>query len=170
MQWILGHGKGIEFTSQQLDARMNFIKSVTNADVSPWKPLFTNGLVLPFLTCVSNDGVSGLFITAHSNVVYSLCNLLYLTHTNIIVINSCLLIPEQWKQILEFLSKSNPRMELFFAKQETIYFNGPLLAKYVTISNVGEFGFRTSISERDMFRNRKLGIKDSIYVSFDKLY
>ena len=171
MQWILGYGDGVEVTPQQLDARLDFIKDVTNADVSPWGPLVVReaAMPLPFLTCASEDGISGVFITAHANAVHFLCKRLYLGQKDIIVINSCLLIPNYGKQLLEVLSSTNPQIELFFAKQETIYPGGPRLVKCVTISNIGEFGFQTSTSERNMFRYRKLGLKNAIYVSFDKV-
>ena len=173
VQWILGYGDGIEATPQQLGARLDFIRDVTNADVSPWVPLVVRGaaMPLPFLTCASMEGISGLFITAHADAVHFLCEGLYLGQIDIVVINSCLLIPNYGKQLLEILSRSsaNPQIELFFAKQENIYPGGPRLIKCVTISNIGEFGFQTSVSERNMFRNRKRGFKDAIYASFDKV-
>ena len=162
VQWILGYGDGIEATPQQLGARLDFIRDVTNADVSPWVPLVVRGaaMPLPFLTCASMEGISGLFITAHADAVHFLCEGLYLGQIDIVVINSCLLIPNYGKRLLEILSIAN---------QETIYPGGPRLVKCVTISNIGEFGFQTSVSERNMFRNRKRGFKDAIYASFDKV-
>ena len=171
MQWIFAYGDGIEVTPQQLDARLSFIRDVSNADVSPWKPLIVRGaaIPLPFLTCTSDDGIPGLFITAHVTAVHFLCERLYLRQKDIVVINSCLLIPHYGKHLLEVLSSANPQIELFFAKQENVYPKGPHLAKCVTISNIGEFGFQTSVSERNMFRHRKLGLKNAIYASFDKI-
>lgn len=169
VQWIFGYGDGIEVTPQQLDARLDFIRDVSSADVSPWKPLVRGAAMpLPLLTCTSEDGIPGLFITAHANAVHFLCEWLYLWRKDIVVINSCLLIPNYGKQLLKVLSSANPQIELFFAKQETVYPGGPRLAKCVTISNIGEFGFQTSASERNMFRHRKLGLKNAIYASFDK--
>ena len=101
--------------------------------------------------------------------MHFLCEGLYLGQIDIVVINSCLLIPNYGKRLLEILSIANPQIDLFFAKQETIYPGGPRLVKCVTISNIGEFGFQTSVSERNMFRNRKRGFKDAIYASFDKV-
>ncbi len=171
VQWIFGYGDGIEVTPQQLDARLDFIKDVSNAGVSPWKPLVVRGaaMPLPFFICTSEDGIPGVFITAHADAVHFLCERLYLGQKDIVVINSCLLIPNYGEQLLKVLSSANPQIELFFAKQETVYLGGPRLAKCVTISNIGGFGFQTSASERNMFRHRKLGLKNAIYASFDKV-
>ena len=169
MQWIFGYGNGIEVTTQQLDARLDFIRDVSNAGVSPWKSLVIRGAPLPFLTCTSEDGIPGLFITAHANDVNFLCKWLYLGEKSIVVINSCLLIPNHGKQLLRVLSSTNPQIELFFAKQETVYLGGPRIAKCVTISSKGEFGFQTSASERSMFRHRRLGLKNAISASFEKV-
>ena len=115
MQWILGYGDGIEATPQQLGARLDFIRDVTNADVSPWVPLVVRGaaMPLPFLTCASMEGISGLFITAHADAVHFLCEGLYLGQIDIVVINSCLLIPNYGKRLLEILSIANPQIDLF---------------------------------------------------------
>lgn len=92
VQWIFGYGDGIEVTPQQLDARLDFIRDVSNAGVSPWKPLVIRGaaMPLPFFTCTSEDGIPGVFITAHADDVRFLCERLYLGQKDIVVINSCL--------------------------------------------------------------------------------
>ena len=48
VQWIFGYGDGIEVTPQQLDARLDFIRDVSNAGVSPWKPLVVRGAASRF--------------------------------------------------------------------------------------------------------------------------
>lgn len=172
MQWILGPGAGIEVSPQQLEARRDFIKDVTSAEVSSWGPLSFKGVAvpLPFLTCTSKDGISGVFITAHADGAYFLCEQSIFEPKDVVIINSCLLVPHCREMILKILYKENPQVEVFFAEQETFYPGGPYVAKFVTISDLGEFGFQTSISERKLFRNRKRGLINAINASFDKVY
>jgi hypothetical protein len=172
VRWIIGSGKDITSDNNQLSSRRNFINLLTNADVSEWKYLKVNGRVFKdFLCCVSFDCTDGTFITAHmqNNNFPFLFSLHEVNKGNFVVANTCVLEKPFDTNLLYTLMSYNRNIELFFAKQELTIASNRLFFHTNTINNFGEFGFQTSLSEREMFKNRKKGLINSIRESFDRV-
>jgi hypothetical protein len=73
------------------------------------------------------------------------------------------------KKLLYQLKRTNKKAELWFAKQELYVDETRLFRQSTTLYNVGQFGFQTSLSERELFRNRKKGLVEAIRQSFDRV-
>ena len=66
-----------------------------------------------------------------------------------------------------FLQKNatkNPHSEIFYAKQELS--DAGFLMNY--IEDAGEFGFRSTVSERELFQQRHLGLVKAIRTVYEK--
>lgn len=167
MRWIVGAGKDIAVDSNQLQARSNYIRRVTNAEVSAWSFIQVNGQVSRrFICCSSNDEVDGTFITAHINDVYTLCSLREVCVGKFVVANTCIWNRMSHKELLYEMMRFNQEIELWFAKQELSIDRSHLFRQSTTINNIGQFGFQTSLSERKLFANRNKGVVDAIKKSF----
>lgn len=60
-------------------------------------------------------------------------------------------------------------MELWFSKQELILEDNYQLRHSTLLSDVGEFGFSTSHSERLLFANKRKGFMMAVFMAFDKV-
>ena len=168
MRWIIGYCKDIAVDNNHLAARRNFIKLVTGTDVSDWAYMRANGQVLKkFLFCTSYDDVDGVFITAHINDFPFLCSLREVHKSKLVIANTCIAGKMMDKILLYNMVSHNQKIELFIAKQELSIDNSQIFWKTNTINNIGEFGFKTSLSERDLFKNRSKGFLTAIEESFE---
>jgi len=161
--WILE--AGICASSKELEARKEFIQEVTGAEVSEW--VCYNLYERPkFFLCISNDGVNGTFITAHVNKIYNFYRLKQVYEDSFIVANTCMW-EKQWdKDLLRRIQSINKGTELWLSKQDVSIDYHYLLHKSTTLYRYGRFGFYTSLSEREMFSNRKSGLLEAIRKSF----
>ena len=167
MRWIIGTGKDIAVDSNQVQARGDFIRTITDAEVSPWGYLRINGQMCEkYLCCASDDGIDGTFLTAHVQDVYELCSLQKVCECKFVVANTCIWDKLAHKQLLYKLMNYNRTIELWFAKQELsidVYRN---FRQSTTIKNIGQFEFQTSLSERELFKNRKKGFMEAMRIAF----
>ena len=170
MRWIVSTDKNIAVDTNQLLARHSYIKDITSVQVSAWDYIHINGTASKrFLFCTSYDDVDGAFITAHIGEVDQLCTLAGIYNRDLVVANTCIWERCFHKKILYDMMKYNRKIELWFAKQEVSLDQMRLFRQSNTISNLGEFNFQTSLSERLLFRNRHLGLRNAIYASFERV-
>lgn len=170
MRWIIGSSTDIAVDNNQLQARRNYIRSVTGADVSSWSVMKVNGQIWKeYLCCMSNDEINGTFITAHIGDVHKLCFLSEIRSGEFVVANTCVWGKMSDKKLLNNMRSFKRDIELWFAKQElSVDING-ILRQSTTLNNVGQFGFQTSFSERELFKNRAKGFLEAIRVSFERV-
>lgn len=167
MKWIIGTGSDIAVDNNQLQARRDYIQSITDANVSMWNYIRINGQICKeYLYCTSNDSVNGTFLTAHIDDVYKLCSLRGVFDSKFVVANTCIWERMSHKKLLYSMKKYNENIELWFAKQELTVNDFHILRQSTTIKNVGMFGFQTSLSERELFKNRSKGLMSAIRESF----
>lgn len=169
MRWIVSTGKDIYVDSSQLQARLNYIRQVTNAEVTEWKILRIKGTNKQFLYCISDDGLNGTFITAHIGEVRLICSLYEVASGDFVIANSCIWEKALDKQILRDMMKINRSVELWFAKQEVSVEGGSLLRQCTTLNNMGQFGFHTSLSERQLFTKRRNGFMTAVRGAYVKV-
>ena len=167
MKWILGANKEIVVDENQLKARSEYIRQVTEADVTDWQSVQVNKR--RFLCCVSNDMVDGVLITAHIGDVYMLSTLHHVYESRMIIANTCIWERLADKRLLYCLQQYNPNSDLFFAKQEIFIDPKRLFRQTTTLHNVGQFGFQTSLSERELFINRRKGFEEALKQSFERV-
>lgn len=171
MLWLIGSCKEIVVDLEQMDFRRNYIERITGVEVSPWKHIFVDEQAKKgYYFCISNDELDGAFITAHIQDVYELCSLKEIYSKKFVIANTCIWNKASHKNLLFNMMGVNSNVELWFAKQELSVDSSRLFRQSNTLSNVGQFGFQTSLSERELFRNRKKGLMEAIKLSFDKVY
>ena len=93
-------------------------------------------------------------------------NWIFTRHDWLLIVNSCLLKTRYKKDFLDIIKIKNPQSELFFAKQERN--DSGFLVNYV--DNVGEFGFSTSQSERELFIHRKEGLIKALRLAYERIF
>ena len=170
MRWILGAGEDIVVDKNQLISRSDYIKCVTGVSVSNWNYIRINGKSDErFLCCMSNDNVNGAFITAHINDLFTITALQQVHECRIIIANTCIWNRLGHKKLLYDLRRNNSRIELYFAKQELSIDRMQNFRQTTTIKNVGQFGFQTSLSERELFINRQAGFEEALGKSFERV-
>lgn len=170
MRWILDSGKDIAVDENQIRARSDYIRRVTNCDVSDWRSIRVNGVLSnKFLSCFSNDNVDGVFITAHIGDVFTLCTLQQVCKSKKIFANTCIWQRPSHKELLKRLRSVNPTIELYFAKQGMFVDPMRIFRQSTTLLNVGAFGFQTSLSERELFTKRKNGLDQALRESFERV-
>lgn len=170
MRWIVSTGKDIFVNNNQLEARRDYIRKVTGAEVTTWRVMSINGCgVKEFLYCISNDGINGTFITAHIGEVQAICSLRAVANGDFVIANSCIWEKSIDKYILYNMMKINRSIELWFAKQEVSVENGHMLRQCTTLNNIGQFGFQTSLSERQLFAKRHNDFMTAVNEAFVKV-
>jgi len=167
VKWILGAGKEIVVDVSQLEARTKYIRSVTGTDVSNWQSIQLKDR--QFLYCISNDVVDGVFITAHINDVYMLSTMHQVYENRIIIANTCIWEKFADKKLLCQFYRNNPNLELFFAKQDLSIDPMHIFRQTTTLLNIGRFGFQSSLSERELFMNRRKGFEEALRQSFERV-
>lgn len=170
MIWIVS--KTVCKSQRELECRHKYIKDVTNARVSHWtefeceiKRFGKITTKFNYYMCKSDKGEYGIVITAHIGEVAAIINSVIEKKRAIVVINSCKLEKDTSKKFLDVVMTKNGQSELFFAQQEAN--DRGYLVNYA--DNVGEFGFSTTLSERELFRYRHEGFIKSIRKSFEKV-
>jgi hypothetical protein len=164
--WIIEKDKNI-VDSYNLQARSNYIQNVTGTKVSPWASIQVNGQI--FIYCTSDDYINGIFITAHIQNVYTLCLLRKIYINKFIVANTCIWERMLPKKILHTMRKFNKNIDLWFSKQDISLECDKIFRHTTTINDIGMFGFKTSLSERKLFKNRKNGLFEAMKMSFDQV-
>lgn len=167
MKWILGAGEEIVVGENQLKARTKYIHQVTEVAVSDWQIAQVNNH--RFLYCMSSDAIDGVFITAHIGDILLLSTVPHIYGSRIIVANTCIWEKSLHKKLLNNLYRVNSNLELYFAKQDGFIDPALVLRQTTTLLNVGNFGFQTSQSERELFMNRKKGFEEAVKQSFERV-
>lgn len=164
MLWVIEESLIGSYTERK--ARLEYIKEMTGDKRISWEKFSLFPLLKDYYYCITNEGVNGVFITAHMYLeeVKCLCNILNPKVRDFFAINACKIRDNVDKEIMTHLVKSNPEIHLFFAKQE---YNTKSDCYMNLISDVGSFGFQTSKSERITFLNRKKGILEAVEKGFD---
>lgn len=67
------------------------------------------------------------------------------------------------------MTNINREIELLIAKQELSIDRNRIFKQTNTINHIGAFGFQTSLSERQLFKNRKKGFLIAIRESFERV-
>lgn len=169
MIWVVS--KSVCSSSEELNNRHKYIKEVTKAEVSPWLESVCQYKHLGFkktchfYVCKSKKDEYGIIITAHVNEIVPIFNILALRKRAIVVVNSCEIRKEVSSIFLSIVKEKHSNSELYYACQEK-HPDG-LLVNYA--DDVGDFGFRTTLSERMLFRYRNEGIIKAIRGSFQKV-
>lgn len=147
------------------------IERITSAKVSPWSEHSCKGSrfyspSVSFFQCLSDKGEYGFIITAHINPeVQPILQHVLTSKKALVVINSCIIKPTTRDVCLRIVRAKNPQSELYFARQELSDSSG--LVNYV--DNVGTFGFGTTVSERELFQQRRIGLEKAIRTVYDKV-
>lgn len=171
MKWIVSTNTEIYVGSKQMFARKEYIHQATGSNVSDW--VIVDAPVLnKFFCCTSDDGLDGIVITAHIGDIFEISKVLCdnrIFMFDFVVANTCIWGKGLEKKLLYLLMSRNRKTELFFAKQELSLEEGGLLRQSVTLKDFGCFGFPTSFSERELFRNRNIGLFEAIEKSFNRV-
>lgn len=164
MVWIVS--ADVIGNDEEKKARLQFVEDVTGDKSILWEKFVLRGI--EFYYCRTNDGVKGVFITAHNNAVRLLCTFLPGIELNdFVVANTCVWENDFDKKILQILLKKNHTTRLYYAKQETKFTDVIRIRQIVAIDYVGLFGFMTSKSERILYRNREKGLMKAVQRAFD---
>ena len=83
----------------------------------------------------------------------------------LVIINSCAMEEKSKLDCINIIKGKNPNSEIFYAKQE-LSASGCLM-NY--IEDAGEFGFRSTMSERELFQQRRLGLVKAIRTVYEKV-
>lgn len=168
MKWIVGAGKDIIQSAEQLLARSRYIAKITGADVTPWRNLVIKNSNRKYLMCTSLDERNGSFITAHIDDTMLLSSTELVANSKFVVANTCIWNRLSDKRVLNNLMLVNPQVRLWFAKQElAIVGSEHQLRESNLLSMVGNFGFLTSKSERVLFANRNKGFEEALSMAFE---
>lgn len=153
-----------------MSARLQYIHSVTNTAVTEWMPTQKSTfLPKPFFYCMTNDGLNGIFITAHIDEVRRLCSLQEIALSDFVIANTCIWKKSSNKHILYCMMQINNKVELWFSKQTLTVEENYNLRQSTLLNNVGEFGFNSSLSERLLFSNRRKGFMKAVSLAFNKV-
>lgn len=164
MVWIVS--ANIAGDASERQGRLQFIKEITEDRNSKWVKKSLPFIRGEFYECETADGLNGAFITAHNYTVYDICMTPRIANKDFVVANTCIMTKNYDKAILKQMLKWNSDALLFFAKQAQIW-EGLRLLYSNSINNVGTFGFKTSKSERILYRNRRKGLMEAIKCAFD---
>lgn len=157
--WIVT--KSLVHTDQELINRREYISTVTDCKVTQW---MENKTVqgIPFFSCISQKGEFGLFISAHMiSEVPAILKEVIPRKRSVVVINSCGVKESEIEKCVSIVKQRNNNSIVYWSKQEQI---NEFLVSYM--DDVGTFGFSTTISERELFQNRRLGLMLGIKKSF----
>lgn len=170
MFWVIENDPKILGNADNFLARTSYIEEISGGKISPWIPWLCSAKC--FWCCTSSEGVNGLFVTAHVHNVTTLIQNACLDKFDVIVANTCKCNAKQVESLLSHIRYQNPKAELLFAKQDGL---GGL---YATVSNTGTFGFATTESEREFYRNcvsasavwmPDARLRDSLHKAFEQV-
>lgn len=169
MIWIVS--KALVVSKEELNNRHQIIQEITQAKVSPWSEHYCKSARWPhtpfgFYQCVSQKGEYGIVITAHMNIeVQPILQQVLSTKKAFVVINSCEIRKSAKDECFRIVISKNSQSEMYFAKQEMS--DSGYLINYM--ENAGMFGFQTTMSERELFQQRRLGLVKAIRIVYDKV-
>lgn len=170
MRWIVSSDPKIYVDRCHMSARLQYIHSVANTTATEWMiTQKSTDFPKPFFYCMTNDRLNGTFITAHIDEVYRLCSLQEIAQSDFVIANTCIWKKSSNKQILYCMMQINKQIELWFSKQALTVEENYNLRQSTLLSNVGEFGFNSSLSERLLFSNRRKGFMNAVSVAFNKV-
>ena len=157
MIWIVSKAL---VTPEELPLRHQFIQEITGAKVSKWVECncpsnrrFTTAI--GYYRCTSDKGEFGVFITAHMNLeIQPILQQVLFQKKSLVVINSCAMEKNSKLNCINIVKDKNPNSEIFYAKQEMSA--SGLLMNY--IEDAGEFGFQSTMSERELFQQGVWGL------------
>ena len=89
--------------------------------------------------------------------------------SDFVIANTCIWEKSSNKQILYYMMNINKKAVLWFSKQTLSLEENYNLRQSTLLSNVGTFGFNTSLSERLLFSNRHKGFMKAVSFAFDKV-
>ena len=167
MIWIVSKAL---VTSEELLLRHQFIQEITGVKVSNWiecncpsNHKFTKSI--GYYRCTSVKGEYGVFVTAHMNLeVQPILQHVLSQKKALVVINSCAMQKNSRLDCINVVKGKNPHSEIFYVKQELS--DAGFLMNY--IEDAGEFGFRSTVSERELFQQRHLGLVKAIRTVYEK--
>lgn len=170
MIWIVS--KAVSNSDTELLQRLQYINDVTGVAPSKWieGKSISYGIFQhssQYYICRTKKGEYGVSITAHIGEVEPILNSILSSKRAIVIVNSCMLNSRTGERIYKLVQSKNRLSELYFAKQEKIKGSDTSRVNYV--DKVGDFGFGTTKSERELFMNRSLGLIPAIRASFDKI-
>lgn len=166
MIWIVS--AGIDENVEERRARLQYIKAVSGDKYVSWEKkqgMSPKGF-FEYYQCITKDGINGTFITAHNNIVAILCGQWNVAQSEFVVANTCKIVAGFEQFVLQLLQRQNVSAQLYYAKQEKEEIHG---AEYDinTARYIGNFGFKTSKSERILYRNKEKGLVEAIKKAFD---
>lgn len=168
--WVIWIVSKALVTSEELLLRHQFIQEITGVKVSNWiecncpsNHKFTKSI--GYYRCTSGKGEYGVFVTAHMNLeVQPILQHILSQKKALVVINSCAMQKNSRLDCINVVKGKNPHFEIFYAKQELS--DAGFLMNY--IEDAGEFGFRSTVSERELFQQRHLGLVKAIRTVYEK--
>lgn len=166
MIWIVS--SNIAGTEENLSARREYIRLVSQARVSPWQKrtaVTASKRYLNYYQCKSEKGEYGLFITAHIDEAFSILRATQNNKKTLFSINACQVSNMHKRKLLNAVKKRNPQSELYLARQEKR--KDGKIVNY--IDDFGTFGFPTTKSEREVFMRREKGLTQAIRRAFEKV-
>ena len=160
--WIVS--SSIAGTEENLSARHEYIKMVSQAHVSPWQKrtaVIAGKRYLNYYQCKSEKGEYGLFVSAHTPEADIILSATISWKRTIYAINSCQISDKHKLNLLHTIKKRNQQSELYLAQQEKDQRN--------YADNFGTFGCLTTKSEREVFMHREDGLMQAIRRAFEKV-
>ena len=158
-------------TPEELPLRHQFIQEITGGKVFKWVECNCpsnrrSTKAIGYYRCTSDKGEYGVFITAHMNLeIQPILQQVLFQKKSLVVINSCAMEKNSRLNCINIVKDKNPNSEIFYAKQE-LSASG-LLMNY--IEDAGEFGFQSTMSERELFQQRRLGLVKAIRTVYEKV-
>ena len=168
MIWLVSNALVIP---EELPLRHQFIQEITGSKVSKWGKYNCLGnrrftKAIEYYRCTSDKGEYGVFITAHMNLeIQPILQQVLSRKKALVIINSCAMEKKSKLDCINIVKGKNPNSEIFYAKQE-LSASG-LLMNY--IEDAGEFGFQSTMSERELFQQRRLGLVNAIRTVYEKV-
>ena len=169
MIWIVS--EELVEDESELEKRHKYIGDVTCTKVTPWQEVRCKSVwnmrgTVTYYRCKSDKGEYGIVITAHmrDEVQSILIKELELKRA-IVIINSCGIDKQIIDECSAIVRCKNHNSEVLLAKQEHSV-NGKEINYY---DNVGNFGFPTTSSERELFQNRREGFIKAVRKAFNKV-
>lgn len=168
MFWIVS--ADIDENIEERKARLQYIKEVSGDKYISWEKKLVLSFcgLIAYYQCITKDGINGTYITAHNYNVMALCMLPFVVQSAFVVANTCKIVVDFDKELLQQLQNLNGSAQLYYAKQEREVIAGKEYDTNV-IRDIGAFGFKTSKSERILYRNREKDFMEAIRISFDRV-
>lgn len=169
MEFWVSASPDIMGSAENMLARLKYINDITGVVPTPWKYIKIPACGFVFMGCHTDDGINGLYVTAHNYEVIEISKTNIATKLDFIAANTCVYTEGYDTDMLRLLREKNNNIVLWYAKQEMELMTNYVVRNTNILKDVGNFGFMTSQSDRLMFRNRKNGFEVALQLSFDKV-